>query len=133
MSRMAWRFPKPVLWGAAIVIIVAVAVVYVSRQGVGSGIAMSAFDGRPELLSDAEWGKSGSARRFEQRFSPGSREADLLAWLEGNHFAVDRRSGRANRRVESLPCNERIEVAWAANPAGRIARATALVSEAGCL
>jgi hypothetical protein len=88
---------------------------------------------RPALLSDAKWKNPASALMFSSRFANGVHENELIDWLESNNFTVDRKAGRASRLVQSLPCNEAIEVTWSRQPDGTIAGTEALVSEAGCL
>jgi hypothetical protein len=70
---------------------------------------------------------------FSSRFHDGVQESELIEWLESNKFTIERETGRANRLIQSLPCNEAIEVTWWRQPDSTIAGAEAQVSEAGCL
>jgi hypothetical protein len=97
------------------------------------GAAMLLAEKRPALLSDAHWQDPSSARRFERRFGEGSAEQDLLNWLAVNRFVVDPAGRQAHRSVESLPCNEGIEISWTSDGSGQLRTAEATVSEAGCL
>jgi hypothetical protein len=96
----------------------------------GLAVAMASSESRPQLLSDAQWGKPASA--FQQRFGEGASEAGLLHWLAANHFEIDGQAQTAIRRVRSMPCNELIAVSWSATR-GTISKSSAVVSEAGCL
>ncbi len=101
-------------------------------EAVKIGIAVVFSEHRPALLRDAEWGKPETASAFHHRFPKGSSEEHLLAWLTANQFEIDEPAHRAERRVRAYPCNERIEVSWAASN-GLILQSSAVVSEAGCL
>ncbi len=123
----AWHIP---LWGCLAAAALLGGLIY---MGLGAiGLAVSSAESRPELLRDAEWGKQGSARSFERRFQRGTPESGLLSWLGANRFTIDRSAGRASRRIESLPCNERIDVGWTIDNEGGLISATAMVYEAGC-
>ena len=108
-------------------------VAWLSRDALRLGLAFSAAESRPALLRDARWDEEASARLFGRRFRSGVASAELLSWLNENRFDVDRAAARASRRIAALPCNERVEVRWAADKDGRLTRASALVHEAGCL
>lgn len=96
-------------------------------------MATASNEARPRLLEDAHWGEADPDGAFARHFAVGTAEADLLAWLGDNRFAVDRAGRRAERRVRAVPCNERIVVTWGASDAGRLTVASAEVREAGCL
>lgn len=55
----------------------------------------------------------------------------LLQWLDENKFEVIR-NGIAKRNIDGLPCRKQVEISWTAVD-GRIGKANAIVSEAGCL
>ncbi|MFC5372380.1 hypothetical protein ACFPIF_07455 [Brevundimonas faecalis] len=97
---------------------------------IGAGSLLG--DKRPVLLREARWADPASAEQFNQRFVAGTREALLVDWLQDNRFAVDPASKRAHRLVESLPCNEFVQVSWQARE-GKLLGAAATVTEAGCL
>jgi len=101
-------------------------------EAIKIGIAVAFSEHRPALLRDAEWGKPETASAFHHRFPDGSSEKDLLAWLAANHFGIDQAAHRAERTVRAYPCNERIEVSWAASD-GIVLQSSAEVSEGGCL
>ncbi len=126
----AWHLPP---WGCLAAVALLGGLIYISRDSIGTGLAVSSAESRPGLLSDAEWGERGSARLFERRFHRGIPESELLSWLSDNRFIIDRPAARASRRVESLPCNERIDVRWTKDDGGGLIGATAMVHEAGCL
>jgi hypothetical protein len=113
-------------------ILVLVVVGTLTWQRLALGLAFASAERRPSLLIDAQWKKPASAAAFRHRFPSGSQEADLLQWLAANHFKIDERAQSASRTVHSLPCNERVEVTWAASN-GTIRDSRAVVSEAGCL
>lgn len=129
VSRIRQRW---VVWLATTVVILG-AVVALNWQGIALGVAVHFAERRPALLADAEWNQPVTARSFLSRFQPGTSEAELLEWLNSNDFSVDRDSGRADRLIRSLPCNERVEVRWSSAPGDAIASAEARISEAGCL
>jgi hypothetical protein len=130
MARLRTR--RRWVWLATTVVIL-VAVVALNWQVVGLGLAAYLAERRPALLADAEWDKPATARTFLSRFGPGTSEGELLEWLNSNDFTVDRDSGRANRLISSLPCNERVEITWSKAPGDAIVSAEARVSQAGCL
>lgn len=90
-------------------------------------------DSRPTLLADAKWNDPSTAQNFNARFAPGTESDELVAWLRGNDFEVQADKGRAERKVSSLPCNERVVVSWQSDAGGRIAERRATVTESGCL
>jgi hypothetical protein len=96
------------------------------------GIAVASSETMPALLSDAEWDDPASTTQFNRRFGSGVAESELVAWLHANKFVVNARDRSAERVVQSLPCNERVEVQWTAL-GGRLKDANATVYEAGCL
>ena len=126
----AWHIP---LWGGLAVVGVLGVLIYISWDAIGLAVGSFSAESRPGLLSDAEWGKQGSARLFERQFHGGVPESELLSWLSENRFTIDRSATRASRRVAGLPCNERIDVSWTTDDGGRLTSATATVQEAGCL
>lgn len=91
--------------------------------------AVASSESRPALLRDAKWGTPVSS--FRQRFGNGTPEDDLVRWLSENDIELDG-TNRASRRVRSLPCNELIEISWAATD-GVIRESNAVVREAGCV
>lgn len=95
--------------------------------------AIASAERRPALLADAEWNEPATARRFLNRFQPGTNENELLEWLESNKFDVDRNAGHATKLISSLPCNERVEIKWSRRPNNTLDNVDARVSEAGCL
>ena len=95
--------------------------------------AVLSAERRPTLLRDVEWNHPGSAHAFQQRFGPGTSEAALITWLQENRFVIDRRSANAHRLVQSLPCNEEIEIQWTRIRPAEIGAATVRISDAGCL
>jgi len=105
----------------------------VNWQGVLLALAMTSNETRPRLLDDAEWNKPQTAVEFNKRFAAGSRQSDLLTWLQANGFEIDLGNRAASRIIKALPCNEAVEVEWEANSAGALNGARATVREAGCL
>ena len=103
--------------------------VVLTWQNIMLGIAFALSEKTPALLRDAEWDTPVLA--FNQRFSAGTPETNLLQWLDENNFEVIR-NGRAKRTIDGLPCREQIEVSWIAVD-GTISEGNAVVSEAGCL
>lgn len=88
---------------------------------------------RPALLVDAEWNEPASARKFLNRFPPGTNESELLEWLNSNKFDIDRNAGQADRLISGLPCNEIVKIKWSRKPNNTIDDVDVRVSEAGCL
>jgi hypothetical protein len=97
----------------------------------GSAIVLSPK--RPALLRDASWDDPSSAQGFNARFAPGASEAELLDWLRENNFRIYPEQGRAALHVQSLPCNEGIQISWTSNSERMLVMASATVREAGCL
>jgi hypothetical protein len=97
----------------------------------GSAIVLSPQ--RPTLLRDADWNDPDSAQAFNARFAPGIREAELIDWLHENGFRIHAEPGRAALHVQSLPCNEGIQISWTSNSERKLVEASATVREAGCL
>lgn len=95
--------------------------------------AVASSERRPPLLSDASWNDPASAKRFYDRFGNNPSDDDLVSWLEQNGFVIDRDAHIARKRVQSLPCNENIEVAWSLSETGTLAELNAIISEGGCL
>lgn len=89
-------------------------------------------DTRPALLADAKWNDPATARKFNSRFVTGTASAELVEWLRQNDFQVRADQGRAERKISSLPCNERVVVTWRSD-SGRLAERRATVTESGCL
>jgi hypothetical protein len=106
--------------------------VVVAWQRIVLAVAVASSDTRPSLLLDAEWGKPETATAFRQRFGHGSSEANLVQWLDANHFDVDQRAHHASLKVNGLPCTEDVAVSWTAT-GGTIDTSRAVVTEAGCL
>ena len=127
-----FRIRRRWIWLATTVLILGT-VVALNWQSVALGLAVSLSERRPALLADAKWNQPATARSFLSRFRPGTKESALLEWLNSNDFTVDRDSGRANRLISSLPCNERVEITWSKASDDAIVNAEARVSEAGCL
>jgi hypothetical protein len=94
-------------------------------------LAILTAEPRPALLRDAS-NDPASAHAFERRFGPGSAEPELETWLRANKFSIDR-EGHASRFLQSLPCNEAIDVAWTTGASHRIETSSVRVTEAGCL
>lgn len=107
--------------------------VYSNREGLLFAVAVSASERRPDLLADAKRNRVDSATAFRRRFHPGVAERELVSWLRDNRFTLGPVSREATRRIESLPCNERIAVAWSVEQSGKLTSANATVTEAGCL
>jgi hypothetical protein len=120
-------------WIGIGVVLMLAALVVLNWQSLVLTAAILTAERRPALLSDAEEGIPGSARKFAAQFKRGTSEASLLDWLNENRFTIDRAADRANRLVKSLPCNEALEIQWSRTPAGVIESASAQVHEAGCL
>ena len=112
-----------------IILIALAGLVLTNLQWISLAIAILTSAERPALLSDAHW-KQPSAR-FRAHFPPGTPETELRRWLTHNRFVIEQ-PGVARRLIESLPCNEGIEVTWTARD-GRLTAANATVEEAGCL
>jgi hypothetical protein len=126
-----WLF-SPEQW---LLLTVALALVFLAAgawQRIALAVAVASSDTRSSLLRDAQWGKPETATAFRQRFGRGSSEADLVQWLDANHFQVDDRARRATLKVKGLPCAEDVAVSWTAI-GGTINASRAVVSEAGCL
>jgi hypothetical protein len=119
-SRTKWF----VLAAAVLLLIVAL-----TWQSIMFGVAFAFAEKRPTLLRDANWDTPVLA--FNQRFSAGTPETELLQWLSDNEF-TDVRKGRASRTIDGLPCQEQVEVSWTTVD-GVISESNAIVSEAGCL
>jgi len=118
-------------WILAVAIVFVGALVALNWQGLALSLAIISAEHRPALLNDARWNDPASAHLFAARFRHGTQEKDLLEWLAANKFTVDR-TGLATRRIQSLPCNESVEVTWS-KAGDTIVDAEARVSEAGCL
>lgn len=95
--------------------------------------AVATAEKRPSLLNDAQWGKPASAQKFNKRFAAGTSESELLAWLDANHFAIDRPAKTAARKIGGLPCAEDVGVVWTIEKPGTLRSAEVSVTEAGCL
>lgn len=130
---MAVKISSPGKWGFAALTIVLVVVAALNFQWIMLTAGFATAEGRPALLSDAEWGKPASARKFANRFAPGVAQSDLLEWLDANRFAVDQANKNASRKIGSLPCAEDVRITWATDPRGNLKAANAQVSEGGCL
>lgn len=121
-------------WRIALIASVCLAgLVYFNREGLLFAVAVSSSDRRPDLLADAKWSRADSATAFRRRFHPGVAEKELVSWLRDNRFTLDSASHEATRQIESLPCNERIAVAWSVDQGGKLTSSKAFVTEAGCL
>jgi hypothetical protein len=129
---MAERINRKWILAGTIVAVVGVAIVLNWRM-FALALAFSTSERRPALLADAQWNAPASAHDFLNRFRTGTEERELLGWLQSNEFKVDRSSGRAERVVRSLPCNEHIEVIWSKALDHTIDKAEVRLSEAGCL
>jgi hypothetical protein len=116
---------------AAVTALIAFAVF--NWQGIFLGVSMLLADERPELIKDAGWNDPASAQKFNSRFGSGVRVGELIAWLRENEFAVNGEQSRADRRIQSLPCNENIEIEWQVDKEGLLSGAKATITEAGCL
>ena len=119
-------------WAAA-GLAAALLVLALNRESLGLGLAAARAEQRPELLRDATWERPDSAKAFSRRFRPGTRAADLIAWLRANDFEIDAQKGSASKRVAGFPCSEEIEIGWRTHPSGLLGSARAEVREAGCL
>jgi hypothetical protein len=119
-------------WLLLSVAVALVLLVVVAWQRIALAVAVASSDTRPSLLRDAEWGKPETATAFRRRFGHGTSEANLIQWLEANHFDVDQRTHRASLKLKGVPCAEDVAVSWTAN-GGTIDASRAVVSEAGCL
>lgn len=123
------RRSKWLLLSFALALVLLVAVAW---QRIALAVAVASSDTRPSLLRDAQWGKPATATSFRQHFGPGSSEAELVQWLDANHFQVDHRAQRASLKVKGFPCAEDVAVSWTAI-GGTVEASRAVVSEAGCL
>lgn len=118
----------------SLTVILAIAVVIaINWQAILLGGSMILAESRPALLADANWNDPSTAKNFNARFAPGTKSNELVAWLRGNDFEIQAGKGRAERKVSSLPCNERVVVSWQSDAGGRIAERRAIVTESGCL
>lgn len=106
---------------------------YANRDRLLFAAAVSSSEARPGLLAEAKWNRPDSATAFRQKFHAGVAERALIGWLRENRFTLDPASRSATRRIESLPCNERIDIGWSVDTHGKLATADATVAEAGCL
>lgn len=95
--------------------------------------AVASSERRPALLNDASWNDPESAERFYDRFGNNPSDDELVSWLEQNGFDIDRDAQVARKRVQSLPCNENIEVAWSLSATGSVTELNAIISAGGCL
>ena len=127
ISRRSWRAPLALMAGAVLI-----AIVIASWEPLTLGSAIATAERRPALLADADWHDPASARLFDARFRAGTPTADLLRWLTNERFVISAQRSHAERRLASLPCNERIAIDWK-DGGGRLASASARVQEAGCL
>lgn len=122
--------------GRALLLAAGITLLFVAAlnwQGILLGFAAALSEARPALLSDARWGKPGSAHKFNSRFAAGTPETDLVAWLRANDFTVQEQSRTAERLVKGLPCNEWIQVTWSAGASKSLNGATASIRDGGCL
>lgn len=92
-------------------------------------IAVLSSDTRPTLLRDAKLEAPVSA--FSNRFRQGVSEAKLLKWLAESNFKIEG-TGSAQLLIQSLPCNETVEVSWTTVD-GIIRESSAIVTQDGCL
>lgn len=120
------------MWTAATIAVIVV-IVALNWQWFTFAAAVVLAERRPTLLVDAQWNEPASAHAFSNRFRAGTNEAALLAWLQSNKFTIDRGAHHATRLVQSLPCNEFIEVEWSRRDGDKLGGAEARVSKAGCL
>lgn len=102
-------------------------------QSLSLGLAVARSETRPALLRNAKWNEPDSAREFQARFTPGSPEARLRAWLLANDFEIDDANRRASKRIRATPCNEHVAIEWTRGNDATIGNARATVSESGCL
>lgn len=96
-------------------------------------LAIAFAEQRPALLDDARWDDKTSAQKFLDRFQPGINEKELIEWLTINQFEIDLETHSATRLIQSLPCNELVEIKWEIRQISLLESAQVLVSEAGCL
>ncbi|MEM9618061.1 MAG: hypothetical protein AAF936_08890 [Pseudomonadota bacterium] len=120
------------IWLAAAVMAMG-AFVALNWQTLALSAAFALAERRPALLVDAEWNEPASARKFLNRFPPGTNESELLKWLGANKFDIDLDARRADRRISGLPCNEIVKIKWSTGPNSTIDNLDVRVSEAGCL
>jgi hypothetical protein len=118
-------------WALLSVALALMLLLAVAWQHMALAVAVASSDTRPSLLRDAQWGKPETATAFQHRFGRGSSEADLVQWLDANHFQVDH-THRATLIVKGVPCTEDVAVSWTAT-GGTIDASRAVVSEGGCL
>ena len=118
-------------WTVSILVVGAALLAFAKADDLIFGSAVASMEQRPALLRDAEWTKPAPA--FGRKFHKGVPESELLSWLRINRFVVERGTHVATRRIQSLPCNERVEVEWSTGGDGLLQGADARVSEAGCL
>ena len=123
---------KPIGWIVAATIVAILAIAAFNWKTVGLIPALILSERRPPLLRDAQWGDASSAIAFQQRFRPGVPEQELMSWLKANNFEIAL-PGAASRTTDGLPCAERLNIRWSTGADGKLVRASAEVSEAGCL
>ena len=120
-------------WAIAAAAAVLISLIVLNWELAFLASAFATAEKRPSLLSDAKWGEPASARKFRRVFAPGTPETGLITWLSANKFVLDRPAKRAFRKVGGLPCTENVSVTWTATPKGKLLKADASVTEAGCL
>jgi len=118
-------------WTVSILVVGAALLALAKADNLIFGAAVANAEHRPALLRNAEWKKP--APVFGRRFHKGVPESELLSWLRANQFVIERATRVATRRIQSLPCNERVEIKWSTSGEGLLQGADARVSEAGCL
>lgn len=92
-------------------------------------VAVASSDSRPALLRDADRGTP--VPSFQERFSSGTSETELLTWLAENNFETNS-TGNATLIIHALPCNETVEVSWTSVDK-IIQQSSAVVRQDGCL
>jgi hypothetical protein len=88
---------------------------------------------RPDFMADIEWRKPDSDKLIKAKFKRGTAEDELLVALKAEDFNISAEAKRAERRLESLPCNEELTVEWTVDDSSRLLTVDGTASEAGCL
>lgn len=118
---------------SAVVAIAVTILIAANWPSVAVTSAIASSERRPALLNEASWNDPASAERFYGRFGNNPSDEELVSWLEQNSFDIDRDARVARKHVQSLPCNEYIEVAWSLSETGSMTELNAIISESGCL
>lgn len=124
---------KTLAWIAIALVAFIVVVAAFNWRWVVFGSAVASSESRPSLLTDAKWDDPNSATRFYARFHPGTPSIELRRWLESHRFEHVGGTTSAERRIQAIPCSERIEIEWAEDEASNLQSVQVTIFEAGCL